>query len=44
MGASKAMHPPVINTIAGMMLMTIKANFHCTANATMNPEKKREMP
>jgi hypothetical protein len=43
-GASRAMHTPVITKMAGMILITIRASFHWTANATMKPEKKSEMP
>jgi len=30
--------------MAGIILITINANFHCTASATMNPEKNSETP
>jgi hypothetical protein len=43
-GASSAMHTPVIKKMAGMILMTMRASFHWTASATMKPEKKREIP
>lgn len=43
-GASKAIHTPVIRKMAGMILITIRASFHWTANATMKPEKKSEVP
>lgn len=38
------MHTPVIRNIAGIMLITISASFHWTANATMKPEKNNEIP
>jgi hypothetical protein len=38
------MHTPVIRKMAGMILITMRASFHCTASATINPEKKSEIP
>ena len=43
-GASRPMHPPTVRIIAGIMLMVIRASFHCTLSATMKAEKKSDSP